>query len=64
MMIGSNDRLLTPSEVAAMFAVRRATVIRWAREGRLRPIRTLGGQHRFAASEVRRVLAGGAAEHG
>ncbi len=50
------DALLTPSEVAKLFRVNPKTVTRWARAGKLHPIRTLGGHRRFRASEIRRCL--------
>jgi excisionase family DNA binding protein len=50
------DRLLTPAEVAAIFRVKPRTVTRWAKEGKLHPIRTLGGHRRYKASEVLRVI--------
>ena len=50
------ERLLTPSEVAALFRVNPKTVTRWARAGKLTAIRTLGGHRRFKASEIRRCL--------
>jgi excisionase family DNA binding protein len=53
----SEDSLLTPAEVAAMFRVNRKTVTRWARAGKISAIRTPGGHHRFWASEVRRYMA-------
>ena len=52
----TEDRLLTPSEVAALFRVDPKTVTRWAQQGKLRSIRTLGGHRRFRASEIRRCL--------
>ena len=45
--------LLTPAEVAAMFRVDPKTVTRWARDGKLSSLRTLGGHRRYVASEVR-----------
>lgn len=51
-----SERLLTPAEVAAMFGVNRKTVTRWARSGKIAAIRTLGGQRRFRASDVRALL--------
>lgn len=50
------ERLLTPSEVAALFRVDPKTVTRWAKTGKLSSIRTLGGHRRFLASEVHAAL--------
>ena len=49
-------QLLTPGEVAALFHVDPRTVTRWANEGRLTAIRTLGGHRRYSADEVRALL--------
>ena len=51
------EKLLTPSEVAAIFRVDPKTVTRWAKVGKLSSIRTLGGHRRFKESEVRDLLA-------
>ena len=51
------DKLLTPSEVAAIFRVDPKTVTRWAKVGKLSSIRTLGGHRRFRELEVRTLLA-------
>lgn len=48
--------LLTPAEVAAMFRVDPKTVTRWATEGKLHPIRTLGGHRRYRVTEIRELL--------
>lgn len=56
----ARDRLLTPGEVAALFRVDAKAVTRWAAAGRIRSIRTPGGQHRFAESEVLALLNGSA----
>jgi excisionase family DNA binding protein len=56
------DPLLTPVEVAAMFAVSRKRVALWAKDGTLNPIRTLGGDRCFRESEVRRALDEGVKE--
>ena len=48
--------LLTPSEVATLFRVDPKTVTRWAKAGKLTPIRTLGGHRRYRASEVNALL--------
>ncbi|NHD16500.1 MULTISPECIES: BldC family transcriptional regulator [Actinopolyspora] len=53
----SQDQLLTPGEVAAMFRVDPKTVTRWATAGRIGSIRTPGGHRRFRESEVRTMLA-------
>lgn len=58
----TEERLLTPGEVAAIFRVHSKTVTRWARDGRVSAIRTPGGHHRFLASEVRALLDGEAEE--
>ena len=60
---GSNPRahlhsqeLLTPGEVARLFHVDPRTVTRWANEGRLPVIKTLGGHRRFPAAAVHELL--------
>ena len=57
-MDSSNERLLTPGEVAALFRVDPKTVTRWAASGRISSIRTPGGHRRFRESEVRALLRG------
>lgn len=52
----TNERLLTPAEVAALFRVDPKTVTRWAAAGRIGSIRTPGGHRRFRESEVRALL--------
>lgn len=54
--LADTDRLLTPAEVAAMFRVDPKTVTRWARDGRLTAVRTLGGHRRYLESEVLGLL--------
>jgi excisionase family DNA binding protein len=49
---------LTPAEVAGVFRVDVKTVTRWANDGRLTSIRTLGGHRRFRQDEVNAVLDG------
>ena len=53
-----SEPLLTPGEVAAMFRVDPKTVTRWARDGKLTSIRTLGGHRRYREAEVRGLLTG------
>ena len=52
----SQEVLLTPAEVAAMFRVDPKTVTRWAKAGKLTAIRTLGGHRRYRKSEVQSLL--------
>ena len=52
----SNDRLLTPAEVANLFRVHPKTVSRWVSSGKLSAVRTLGGHRRYRASEVYALL--------
>jgi excisionase family DNA binding protein len=53
------DSLLTPAEVACMFAVDPKTVTRWAKAGKLASVRTPGGHRRYREAEVRGLLAAG-----
>lgn len=41
-----------------MFRVNRTTVTRWANDGKLTTIRTLGGHRRYRSTEIRDLLAG------
>ena len=50
------DRLRTPGEVAVLFRVDPKTVTRWAQEGKLTCIRTLGGHRRYPEADVRAAL--------
>jgi excisionase family DNA binding protein len=50
------EPLLTPAEVAALFAVDPKTVTRWANSGKLPCITTLGGHRRYPEADVRRLL--------
>jgi excisionase family DNA binding protein len=50
------EPLLTPGEVAVMFRVDPKTVTRWAQEGKLASIRTLGGHRRYREAEIRAQL--------
>jgi excisionase family DNA binding protein len=52
------DQLLTPGEVASLFRVDPKTVTRWAKQGRLGVVRTLGGHRRYRREEVEAVLHG------
>jgi excisionase family DNA binding protein len=50
------EQYLRTSEVARMLHVSPKTVSRWAKEGRLPYLATLGGHRRFPASEMERLL--------
>lgn len=52
----SEDDYLRPGEVAAVLHVSAKTVNRWANEGRLPCILTLGGHRRFARPDVEAVV--------
>jgi excisionase family DNA binding protein len=52
----NSEKLLTPSEVAALFRVDPKTVTRWAKAGKLSSIRTLGGHRRYRESEIRDLI--------
>lgn len=51
-----DEELLTPAEVAALFRVDPKTVTRWARAGKLDPVRTLGGHRRYRKSQIEALL--------
>ena len=61
-MNAPTEQLLTPGEVAALFRVDPKTVTRWAQQGKLSAVRTLGGHRRFKAAEVYGLLAEGPRE--
>jgi excisionase family DNA binding protein len=50
--------LMTPHEVAEAFRVDPKTVTRWAKQGKIRSIRTPGGHRRYVAADVRAHLEG------
>lgn len=50
------DRLLTTGEVAELFQVTVGAVHAWVREGRLKAIRTPGGQYRYYESQIQALL--------
>ena len=51
----AGSRLMASGEVAELFGVDVTTVGRWADEGRLPHIKTLGGQRRFNREDVERL---------
>ena len=50
------EALLSPAEVAALFRVHPKTVTQWAKAGKLKALRTLGGHRRYREAEVRNLL--------
>jgi excisionase family DNA binding protein len=50
-------RYLLPSEVADLLHVSPKTIRRWAKEGRLPFLRTLGGHRRYSEAEIRQLIA-------
>ena len=46
---------LHPAEVADLLHVSPKTVSRWAKEGRLPFLKTLGGHRRYPAAEIRQL---------
>jgi excisionase family DNA binding protein len=44
--------LLIPAEIAQIFRVDPKTVTRWAKSGKLKAIRTLGGHRRYRVAVV------------
>lgn len=49
---------MTVSEVATLFHVSTKTVVRWANDGRLPYMSTLGGHRRFPRADIEVLLAG------
>jgi excisionase family DNA binding protein len=47
---------LRTAEVAGMLQVSPKTVARWAKEGRLPFIKTLGGHRRYPAAQIRELV--------
>ena len=56
----SDERLLTVKQVAEQFGVRRETVLRWIKEGRLRGVMPGGTKagYRVPVSEIERMVRG------
>lgn len=53
---------MTPAEVATVFRVDPKTITRWANDGRLQSIRTLGGHRRQLVDQSRQLLSESFAE--
>ena len=56
MTVGNESQYLTPSQVAGMLHVSPKTVSRWATEGFLPCLFTLGGHRRFRRGDVDEIL--------
>lgn len=56
-MIAPGEKFLRTSDVAKLLHVSPKTVSRWAKEGKIPHLSTLGGHRRFPASEVDKLLA-------
>jgi excisionase family DNA binding protein len=56
MAICDDDHVMTPAEVAAVFGVHAKTVTKWARDGKLAFVLTLGGHRRYKRSGVEALL--------
>jgi len=54
--VPKRERYLRTSEVAMKLQVSPKTVARWAKEGRLPYLATLGGHRRFPASAIERLV--------
>lgn len=52
----AEEEMISPSEVAHLFGVNPKTVTRWAKDGRIRATRTLGGHRRYRVCDVRLAL--------
>ena len=57
-MVTDSHRLLSRREVAELFGVSPHTIYRWACEGRLPVLLTLGGRRRYPADEIARLAQG------
>ena len=55
-MVYPGEKFLRTSDVAKMLHVSPKTVSRWAKEGRIPHLSTLGGHRRFPATEIERLM--------
>ncbi len=55
-MDSAQREYLTPREAAEMLGVSAKTVVRWAAEGRIPSLVTLGGHRRFKRQEIEDLL--------
>ncbi|GLY80559.1 helix-turn-helix domain-containing protein [Actinoallomurus iriomotensis] len=56
MLVQEPSDLLKPREAAELFGVRTTTIARWAREGKLTPLRTPGGHRRYSRTAIHALL--------
>lgn len=47
-----NDRLMSSGDVAKMFRVDPKTVTRWAKQGKIKSVKTPGGHRRYFESDI------------
>lgn len=50
--------MITGAEAARMFGVNSKTVARWAKDGKLKVRRTMGGHRRYSRAEIQAILDG------
>lgn len=55
-MPSDDSPLLTPAQAARALNVSVETIRRWANDGKLRTVRTLGGQRRFSRADVDELI--------
>jgi excisionase family DNA binding protein len=53
---GAEPHFLRPAEVADLLSVSPKTVSRWAKEGKLPFLKTLGGHRRYPAAEIQKLI--------
>ena len=53
---GEAPSYLLPAEVAELLSVSPKTVSRWAKEGKLPFMKTLGGHRRYPEAQIRQLL--------
>lgn len=56
MLADEDDPLMKPGEVASVFRVDPKTVQRWARAGKIKSVKTLGGHLRIRRSWVEEAI--------
>lgn len=54
----SPEQLMTPAQVARIWQVDPKTVTRWAQDGKLISIRTLGDHRRYSREQVESLIRG------